>query len=376
MKKIFTLLMLVSCAIGFAQIPAGYYNNATGTGYTLKSQLRTIIANGHSDQGYNALWTLFTNSAFRDNYYEADGTLLDMYSEKPLGADSYEYSSTSQQCGNYDSEGDCYNREHLIPQSYFEDFQVNPMKNDPFHVVPSDGWVNGKRNNLPFGVVGTATYTSSNGSKSGNNSNTGYATGYSGIVFEPIDEFKGDIARSIFYFATRYETFMDDFYAAADGTSTQAKAMFDGSTNKVFSDTFLNILITWHKNDPVSLKEIAINNAVYNFQGNRNPYIDNPNYVCLIYGPQCQALNTVAFDSPLNNVSIYPNPTNNNQISISSESRIDEIQLININGQIVREITSPAADNNIYTISNLTSGFYFVKLTSEKGSVTKKILVN
>src|SRR5690606_10833762 len=186
------------------------------------------ISNGHNDQGYNSLWTLFTNPAFRDNYYENNGTLLDMYSENPTGTDSYEYSGTSDQCGNYNSEGDCYNREHLVPQSYFEDYQVNPMKNDPFHVVPSDGWVNGQRNNLPFGRVASPTYTSSNGSKKGNNINSGYSAGYSSVVFEPIDEFKGDIARSLFYFATRYENFMDDFYDAADGSSTQSKAMFDG----------------------------------------------------------------------------------------------------------------------------------------------------
>lgn len=179
MKKLYSLILSALSIAAFGQIPNGYYNNATGSGYALKTQLRTIISNGHSDQGYNALWTLFTNSAFRDNYYENNGTLLDMYSENPAGADSYEYSSTSEQCGNYNSESDCYNREHLVPQSYFEDYQVNPMKNDPFHVVPADGWVNGQRGNLPFGPVSSPTYTSSNGSKKGNNTNSGYSAGYS-----------------------------------------------------------------------------------------------------------------------------------------------------------------------------------------------------
>ncbi|HEU0136612.1 MAG TPA: endonuclease [Flavobacterium sp.] len=375
MKNIYTLLLLATTLSTLAQAPATYYNNATGTGYTLKTQLKTIITNGHSDQGYGALWTLYNNQAFRDNFYEDNGTILDMYSENPNGTDSYEYNVISDQCGNYDSEGDCYNREHLVPQSYFENFQINPMKNDPFHVVPSDGWVNGQRNNLPFGPVGSATYTSSNGSKKGQNTNVGYSAGYAGVVFEPIDEFKGDIARSLLYFSTRYEDFMDNFYNAADASTTQAKAMFDGSTNKVFSDTFLSILLTWHQNDPVSAKEIAINNAVYNFQGNRNPYIDHPEYACQIWITACAALSTDSYVGNLE-VAVYPNPSNDNNIRINSKKELTSIAVININGQTIRTEIAPSSHNNIYLIENLPSGFYFLRMESEAGSVTKKIVIN
>jgi endonuclease I len=356
-----------------AQAPANYYNNATGTGYTLKTQLKNIITNGHSDQGYNALWTLYTNQAFRDNFYEADGTLLDMYSENPTGSDSYEYSSPAQQCGNYNSEGDCYNREHLVPQSYFENFQVDPMKNDPFHVVPSDGWVNGQRGNFPFGPVGSTTYTSSNGSKKGANANTGYSAGYSGIVFEPIDEFKGDVARSLLYFSTRYQDFMDDFYAAADGTSTQAKVMFDGSTNKVFSDTFLKIILTWHQNDPVSARELAVNNAVYNYQGNRNPYIDHPEYACQIWAAACASLGTD--DLSLADVAVYPNPVHDQTVYIYSANPLSKIQLINISGQIIKSYENLQSQSNTYTLFGLPSGFYLLRMESESGSLTKKVII-
>lgn len=374
MKKLYSLLVFVSAA-AFAQIPSNYYNSATGTGYTLKTQLKTIITNGHSDQGYNSLWSLYTQPAFRDNYYENNGTLLDIYSEKPNGTDSYEYIDTSDQCGNYNSEGDCYNREHLVPQSYFDDYQVNPMKNDPFHVVPSDGWVNGQRNNLPFGPVGSATYTSSNGSKKGSNLNAGYSAGFSGNVFEPIDEFKGDVARSFFYFATRYEDLMDNFYNTADGSSTQAKVMFDGTTNKVFSTTFLNILITWHQNDPVSAKEIAVNNAVYNYQGNRNPYIDHPEYVCQIWSAACNALGTDTPNRTLK-VSVYPNPSSNGQINIYCETDLQKIQITNISGQTIREITNPALQNNSYQIDELPQGFYLIRISGDEGESVQKIIIN
>jgi endonuclease I len=268
MKQFFTILAVLFCLNSFAQIPSGYYTSATGTGLTLKTQLKKIIdavndglpsEHLHTDQGYGALMTLYTHAAFRDNYYENDGSLLDMYSENPTGADPYNYTSTSQQCGNYSNEGDCYNREHLIPQSYFDNYAIDPMKNDPFFVVPSDGKVNGERNNYPFGKVGTASYTSQNGSKRGNGLNSGYAQGYSGIVFEPVNDFKGDIARAFFYFATRYEDFMGNFYTTANASSCQAKNMFDGSIGRVFTNPFIDILVKWHTDDPVSPKEIDIN---------------------------------------------------------------------------------------------------------------------
>lgn len=377
MKKNYTFLLLLLSIVAFAQAPANYYNNATGTGYTLKTQLKTIITNGHNDQGYSSLWSLYTTTAFRDNFYENDGTLLDLYSENATGVDPYNFTSASNQCGNYSSEGDCYNREHLVPQSYFDGFETNPMKNDPFHVFPSDGKVNGERNNLGFGIVGTANYTSQNGSKRGNMATTPYSN-YNGVVFEPIDAFKGDVARAFFYFATRYETSMGGFYNAASSTSCQAKGMFDGSTNKVFSDDFILILIKWHLDDPVSAIEIAKNNAIYAYQGNRNPYIDNPSYVCSIWSSQCATVNTLSTNSfnTLASMTVYPNPSNDHIVRINYENSIDEIQLINVNGQIMQQINSPSPQNKTYTVENIPSGFYFLRVTKDSQSIVKKIIVN
>lgn len=380
-KKIILLTFLLFSLLGWAQIPAGYYNTATGSGLTLKTQLKKIIDDVndglasehlHADQGYGALWTLFTHSAFRDNYYENDGSLLDLYSENPSGADPYNYTSTSQQCGNYSGEGDCYNREHLIPQSYFDGYAVDPMKNDPFFVVPSDGKVNGDRNNLPFGKVGTATYTSQNGSKRGNGINSGYAQGYSGTVFEPIDEFKGDVARAFFYFATRYEDSMDNFYNTANASTCQAKNMFDGSIGRVFTNPFIDILVKWHTDDPVSAKEIAINNDIYyNHQSNRNPYIDHPEYVGMIWN---SFLTTNTYDLE-STISIHPNPATNNEVLISSETELKSIVLYNVNGQIIQDIKNPSKINDTYKVTNLPKGFYLVKLASDLATITKKIIV-
>lgn len=369
MKNFYAFALLLTVALGYGQIPTGYYNNATGTGYALKTQLKTIIFNGHNPKSYDALWTLYQNTAYKDHYYENDNTLLDVYSEKPGGTDSYTFSVPSDQCGSYTGEGSCYNREHVIPKSYFA--SAAPMYSDAHHLFPTDGYVNNKRDNFPFGKVGTATWTSTNGSKLGPNLNSGYSAGFTGTVFEPIDEFKGDIARAYFYFATRYESNMPSLYTNAPST-TEVKAMFDGSSNRVFSSTFLNILLTWHQQDPVSPREIAINNAIYSHQGNRNPYIDHPEYVNTVWG---NALFTPSFDA-LSIIAVYPNPSNNHRINIDSEVQLDEIQLVNINGQIMQEIKNPAAQSNTYTVENIPSGFYFLRLTSDSQSTTKKVIIN
>ena len=268
MKKLYSFLLLFVFTATFAQIPSGYYSTATGTGYTLKTQLYNIIK-GHTDNGYAGLYTTYQTSDV-DNFYENDGTVLDMYSENPAGTDPYNYSTgTTQRCGSYSVEGDCYNREHIIPQSVFN--EQSPMVSDAHFITPTDGKVNGVRSNYPHGVVSTPTYISQNGGKLGPNS----TSGYSGTVFEPINEFKGDIARMYFYFATRYENTVAGY----------TYAMFDGSSNKVFTTAFLNILLAWNAQDPVSAREIARNNAIYARQNNRNPYIDHPEYVNQIWNP-------------------------------------------------------------------------------------------
>lgn len=385
MKRILTLLLLSFTLISVAQenavqsvnsIPAGYYNTATGTGYTLKTQLFNIIKN-HNDRGYSGLWTTY-ETADRDHQYENDGTLIDLYSENPTGADPYNFTVPDNQCGTYSAEGGCYNREHVIPQSYFGN-GVQPMYSDAHSVIPTDGKVNGWRDDHPYGIVAAtanpcnagATNTpcsTLNGSRLGNNVNSDYSFGYTGKVFEPLDAFKGDIARIIFYFATRYEDRLVDFYTTS---ASEAKIIFDGTTGHTFNQTFLNILLTWNSQDPVSPREIERNDAIYARQNNRNPFIDHPEYAAAIWGTP---LAVPTFDS-LSSVSIYPNPSSD-IVNISTEIALDEIEIITINGQVLQQLKNPASENNTYVISNLPKGFYFVKLSSASNSVTKKVLIN
>jgi len=329
MKHFFYFLFLLQISfISFGQIPNGYYNNAEGkTGYTLKTVLFNIVKNGHQTQSYGDLYNAYVTG---DTDPE-DGFVWDIYSENPNGTDPYNYSHHNKTCGNYASEGDCYNREHLFPQGIFN--SNSPMKTDYHHVVPSDGKVNGMRSSYPFGEVGTASWTSMNGSKKGSCA----SPGYSGTVFEPIDDYKGDIARSMLYFATRYE----------DKVSSWSHAMIDGTSDQVYSDWFLDVLLKWHEQDPVSQKEIVRNNAGYDFQGNRNPFIDHPEYVCQIWGANC---NPTKVATPTFSIEegIYYNTQN---VSISCATTDAQIYYKLDNGSSFTKYTSAINFENTTTIT-------------------------
>jgi endonuclease I/chitodextrinase len=341
MKLKFLFLIVVSFHFSFAQIPSGYYNTATGTGYTLKTQLYNII-NGHTDNGYDGLYTTYQTSD-RDYFYENDGTVLDMYSENPTGLDPYNYSSgTTDRCGNYSVEGDCYNREHIIPQSVFN--EASPMKNDAHSVTPTDGKVNGLRAAFPHGIVASASKTTLNGSKLGSSG----VSGYSGTVFEPIDEFKGDIARMYFYFATRYE----------NNVAGYNFDMFDGSSNKVFTTAFLNMLLTWHAQDPVNAREIARNNAIYTRQNNRNPFIDHPEYVQAIWNPIADT------QAPTAATNLAVTATTSSTVSLSWNASSDNVAVtsyeIYMNGVLKTSVSSPIVTALITGLLSSTSYTFYV----------------
>lgn len=343
MKKI--ILFSVFAGLAQAQAPAGYYNSANGlSGAALKTALSSIITNGHQDKGYNGLWTAYKTTDI-DKDYENDGSILDIYSEKPSGTDPYKYTPGTDQCGTYSTEGNCYNREHVIPQSLFN--QASPMVADIHFIRATDGKVNGMRSNYPYGKVGSASFTSMNGSKLG----TSASSGYSGTVFEPIDEFKGDVARMIFYFVTRYQSKLSGF-SSGDMLGSSA---FPG-----LQTWELNVLLAWHNQDPVSQAEIKRNNASYTYQGNRNPFIDNPNYVNLIWGSQQPSGDTQA---PTTVTGVNISGKTSTSISLAWSASTDNVGVtaynVYMNGNLQTTVNSTST-----TISGLapstTYSFYVV----------------
>lgn len=251
------VLAVISCNV-WAQGPNNsgtYYQSANGKkGAALKTAFFNIIKN-HTDIGYDGLIEAYHKADTR-----ADGKLRDWYSN----ATNYTWDDRN---GN-NREGAGWNREHSVPQSWFS--KSNPMKSDIVHVLPTDCYVNNRRSSYPFGEVGNATYTSNNGYSKLGSCKT---SGYSGTVFEPNDEIKGDIARIYFYMVTCYE----------DRCSSWGHSVFS-KANLGFEKWALDMLMRWSKQDPVDEREIARNNAVYNVQRNRNPFVDYPGLEDYVWG--------------------------------------------------------------------------------------------
>jgi endonuclease I len=336
MRAIFILLLLFRFTVFFAQPPAGYYNATQGlSGEPLRQALHNIITNGHQTLSYSNLMGYYMKTDVK-----ANGKVWDMYSDIPGGTPPYEFTFVTNACGSYNSEADCYNREHSVPASWFGDDY--PMYADILQVVPTDGWVNNKRSNYPFGKVGSASWTSLNGSKLGSNS----FAGYSGTVFEPIDSFKGDFARIYFYMATRYK----------DEIGSWSSAMFAGNDLTTYGK---NLMYAWHLLDPVSQKEIARNDSVYKIQFNRNPYVDNPQWVAEIWGPQAGT-----DYAEISQWKTYPQPASDYLfIETLMAPETASVIITDITGrQMV--LSEPYSQNMKVNVSELKPGIYILVIDS------------
>ena len=282
MKRILFFSLLIPISF-LSQIPAGYYDGTQNlSGYSLKTKLHDIISKKNINWHYGDLQA-FYNQTDLDRYYDHDASntsiLLDIYSEIPTGPDVYEY-STANMTGSANAEGQGWNREHMMPQSSFN--SNYPMYSDLFFVVPTDARINQLRSNYPYGMAGTTNfYTFTNGSKINRNGTPN--SGYTGRVYEPINEFKGDIARSLLYFAVRYEGELNSFNFYNGTSAANDTSPLDGTEEKAFENWYIAMLLQWHNQDPVSQREIDRNNAVYSIQKNRNPFIDHPEWVNTIW---------------------------------------------------------------------------------------------
>ena len=263
------ILMLV-CTTSLAQGPndsGTYYQAADGKkGAELKTALCGIIYN-RSERSYGDLWTDFQTTDKR-----ADGKVWDMYSN----ATNFEFGTHQDKGSGGSTEGELYNREHSWPNSWFGG-KIQPMYTDLHHMYPTDKLVNNKRGNNPFGETNGESYKSQN-----NFSKLGACTypGYTGTVFEPNDEYKGDFARTYFYMVTCYEEKIPDWYT----NYSESRPTLDGNKYPGLTSWQLEMLLKWAKNDPVSEKETNRNKAVYGIQANRNPFIDYPGLEQYVWG--------------------------------------------------------------------------------------------
>jgi endonuclease I len=346
-KNICTTILLFF--IFTINVNAQYYAAALGkNGPILKTVLHNIIK-GHNFLLYQDLWAAFENTDAKSN-----GKVWDMYTDIPNGTPNFIFNFGTNQCGNYSGEGDCFNREHSWPKEYFGGDNSYPMYSDLHHLFATDGWVNNKHAAFPFGMVNSTTYTSSNGTKLGTGATY---PGYSNKIFEPIDPYKGDFARAYFYMSTRYES---------EDATWQNWEMANGAE---LTPAAVNLLLLWHNNDPVSQKEIDRNEAVFLLQGNRNPFIDYPQFADCIWGSSdCSAL-AVKENDWESSFTLFPNPSNNHlAISTPSNTIIYSYSIIDLVGKQI-------VNNHFFAINILTDklakGNYILQLNTNKGIVRK-----
>ena len=292
-----------NCPVTPAEKLPDYYASIDGTsGKQLLDAIQQVAKIGYrtDDFRYDSVWLAYKYTDLRP-----DGYIWEIYSDCVFEYEKDRTSTTSQT-------GECkgYNREHAMCQSWFGTTSLagkemsSSKKNSPgsdiFHIYPTAFGMNSRRGNRPYGEVSQSNYTSGNGSKYGTSvSSVSVENSVAGTfvegsinmstnVFEPADEYKGDIARS--YFGTMVKWAGEWAFNKAEEGRVIFDATIDVDThygpenNYGFTDYGLALMLSWHRQDPVSQKEVDRNNGIQKTQGNRNPFIDYPYLAEFIWG--------------------------------------------------------------------------------------------
>lgn len=322
----FTLAMICSLAIVRAEAPAGYYSSLKGKSESaLKTELYNII-NPHTQvSSYQALPSYFEKT----DLYPNSTRWWDMYSDIPL------FLPWS---------GQKLNREHSLPKSWWGGNSYTPAYVDLNHLYPAEAIANQRKSNYPLGEIapGTTPYYSNGFIKVGVGVNSGGAQ----YVFEPNDEYKGDFARTYFYMVTCYQNMNWT-------TEWQVK----NGNYPSLQQWAIDLLLKWHRQDRVSQKELDRNEQVYKVQGNRNPFIDDPELAEYIWGnKKGLAYNPSSSEIPGGTPTLITPPNNMalefNQVALGHSSKAQlQFKSEHCTGYFELYISDP---NKFFTISENT----------------------
>ena len=335
MNKIIRFLLVVAALITTAQAtmatePAKYYDNALGkSDEALMTALRNIIRT-HKEVSYSSGLL----DAFRKVDTDEQGYIIDIYSNC-----RYKPSDNGSSASHV---GEGYNREHSFPRSWFNG-AVAPMNTDVFHIYPTDIRVNSQRGNHPYGVCEGGTRLSYGSYVAKGKLGTSTYPGYTGTVFEPDDEYKGDLARTFFYMVTCYKNELPTWVGSDQ---------LDYRTNgyKAFSTWTIKMLMEWTRMDPVSEKEIKRNEAIYDIQGNRNPFIDHPELAEHIWGnKQAQPWRGSGDDGP----ATITSPADGSTIDMGETTVGTELKYtITVKGtNLIKGLSMSMSDNEYFYVS-------------------------
>lgn len=350
-----TLLLLTSFAQMQAEAPSGYYDRAEGLNKGALLEALESIVGEHTNVGYDGVWEVFKESDVRE-----DGTIWDMYSTSRYTP------GKDQNHGQASSVGDNYNREHSMPKSWFNDAQ--PMYSDAFHLYPTDSKVNGQRGNYPFGECANGTkLPSANGVDALGRLGRSTFSEYSGTVFEPDDQYKGDFARTYFYMAAAYNSLIDDWHSD----------QLAGNSYPAFSDWSVEMLMKWHRQDPVSKKETDRNEVIYRWQHNRNPFIDHPELAEYIWGDKKDegwVPGGSGDVTPDHSITFSPaaipafsatlgTPSSDTKVTVSTKN-IDETVVVTVTGNFELSLNRSNWNNEISVAS--TGGTFYLRMKASE----------
>ncbi len=337
--RAFLLLILI---IVVSAANADYYDSVINlTGQQLFTGLRTLISTN-------------TNSS-----YDTSKEVLFQTLDNTGGNVTCVYTGQVYNVGYNYNGSDNPNTEHTYAQSWFNGTDTAKKKSDLHHLFVTNSVVNSSRGNYPLYTVASHSAATVYYTNTPWQSYRGYSAGGQ-MVFEPADQFKGNIARALLYFNTRY----------ANQDLTQQNV------------DMLPVLIQWNTFDPPDAAERTRNTGVYNYQNNRNPYVDHPEFVGRIWGGS-DAEDEVVISIPQLNISAcYPNPfsTELNYTVESKNAAPATVTIYNLKGQAVyREnlVLQPGESSfswNGRDEQGQTSptGIYLIRISGKNSSTTIK----
>ncbi|MBE0566189.1 MAG: endonuclease [Krumholzibacteria bacterium] len=362
-RRLLVLFAVLIATLAQAAPPAGYYDSVDLTSpATLRQTVHNVI-DGHTRYPYTSsstdTWDIL-EEADEDPYNSS--RVLDIYRNRV-------YTKTGGGAGPY-------NREHSWPNSYGFGSSGDMPYTDCHHLFICDTDYNNNRGNLPFGECDsgcTARATDFYDGRSGTNY-------YNTSVWETWDGRKGDVARAMFYMDVRYA---GDVSGEPDLVLTDNAALIVPTDGAVAYMGLLSVLIQWHKDDPVDDRERDRNDVVYSYQGNRNPFVDHPEWVSGIFEGVISAVPEAALASGRIDA-VYPNPFNpRTTVSYTlQDAGLVSLEIYGVDGRRVRVLLNDLRGPGTFTAGwdgrddagrPVASGAWFVRMRAGQVVDTEKV---
>lgn len=338
------LIVLVNSFSLCAQAPDNYYPALkTLSGDEMKAALHDIIKN-QVDFPYTSsqtdTWDILKES---DKDTSNTENVILLYSGWTVNG--------SQEYNNMNG----WSREHVWAKSHGDFGTTKGAGTDVHNLKPADITVNSARGNKDFDWGGEIYVDGDGPTENRTDSDS----------WEPRDEIKGDVARILFYMSVRYEGEGDE----PDLEIVDQVNTYDmNEPGKGFHGK-LSTLIQWHKEDPVDSFEIRRNNIIYTYQNNRNPFIDNPEYVESIWDLQTGTDNLI----DQLEYKVYPNPASSYfNIDLSPEKSI-QVKLYTMNGYLV--LNTGTTQSKRFSVEGVGPGIYILQIVTDNNSIRTKLFI-